>query len=150
MGKIDGTRMWQVGEKVRANRGGASPAVNSMTAGLYCATMMAQIDLLIEKGHCLSEVANESVIEAVDSLNPYMHFKGVAFMVDNCSTTARLGSRKWAPRFDYIIQQQAFVDFDSGKPVNADLIRDFTAHKIHSALAVCATMRPSVDISLSE
>lgn len=150
MGKIDGTRMWQVGEKVRANRGGAGPAVNAMTAGLYCATMMAQIDLLIEKGHCLSEVANESVIEAVDSLNPYMHFKGVAFMVDNCSTTARLGSRKWAPRFDYIIQQQAFVDFDSGKPVNEDLIRDFAAHKIHSALAVCATMRPSVDISLSE
>merc|ERR1712118_77288 len=24
---------------------------------------------------------------------------GVAFMVDNCSYTARLGSRKWAPRF---------------------------------------------------
>ena len=32
---------------------------------------------------------NESVIEAVDSLCPYMHFKGVSFMVDNCSTTAR-------------------------------------------------------------
>ena len=27
--------------------------------------------------------------------------------VDNCSYTARLGSRKWAPRFDYIFDQQA-------------------------------------------
>ncbi len=43
----------------------------------------------------------------MDSLNPYMHARGVAFMVDNCSYTARLGSRKWAPRFDYILEQQA-------------------------------------------
>jgi len=135
---------------VRADRGDAEPQVNPFTAGLYCAVMMAQIDLLIEKGHCLSEVANESVIEAVDSLNPYMHFKGVAYMVDNCSTTARLGSRKWAPRFDYNIQQQAFVDFDGDIPVHEELMEAFTTHKIHSALAVCATMRPSVDISLSE
>jgi len=150
MGKIDGTSMWQVGEKVRATRSGAMPKVNPFTAGLYCAVMMAQIDLLIENGHCLSEVANESVIEAVDSLNPYMHFKGVAFMVDNCSTTARLGSRKWAPRFDYNIVQQAFVDYDADRPVNEKLIEALKSHKIHSALAVCATMRPSVDISLSE
>jgi len=150
MGKIDGTRMWQVGEKVRAERRAEMPKINPFTAGLYCATMMAQIDLLIENGHCLSEVANESVIEAVDSLNPYMHFKGVAFMVDNCSTTARLGSRKWAPRFDYNIQQQAFVDYDAAKPVDEKLIGAFKSHKIHEALAVCATMRPSVDISLNE
>ncbi len=150
MGTIDGTRMWQVGEKVRAARTGEMPAVNPFTAGVYCAVMMAQIDLLIEKGHCLSEVANESVIEAVDSLNPYMHFKGVAFMVDNCSTTARLGSRKWAPRFDYNIQQQAFVEYDGDRPADAALVAAFRSHKIHDALAVCATMRPSVDISLSE
>ena len=150
MGKIDGTEMWQVGEKVRANRSEDMPAINPFTAGVYCATMMAQIDLLIEKGHCLSEVANESVIEAVDSLNPYMHFKGVAYMVDNCSTTARLGSRKWAPRFEYNIEQQAFVDYDADKPVDKELIASFKSHKIHSALAVCATMRPSVDISFSE
>ena len=150
MGKIDGTSMWQVGEKVRAKRSENPPAINAFTAGLYCAVMMAQIDLLIEKGHCLSEVANESVIEAVDSLNPYMHFKGVAYMVDNCSTTARLGSRKWAPRFDYNIQQQAFVDYDAGKPADDTLIAAFRNHKVHEALAVCATMRPSVDISFTE
>ena len=27
-------------------------------------------------------------------------------MVDNCSYTARLGSRKWAPRFDYILDSR--------------------------------------------
>lgn len=149
MGKIDGTRMWQVGEQVRAERTG-EPAVNPETAGLYCAVMMAQIDLLIEKGHCLSEVCNESVIEAVDSLNPYMHFKGVAFMVDNCSTTARLGSRKWAPRFDYNIMQQALVNFDNGVAADGELVDAFKNHMIHDVLATVATMRPSVDIFLSE
>lgn len=149
MGKIDGTKMWQVGEKVRAARTG-EPVLNPVTAGLYCAVMMAQIDLLLEKGHCLSEVCNESVIEAVDSLNPYMHFKGVAFMVDNCSTTARLGSRKWAPKFDYNIMQQALVDFDEGKPADEQLVNAFKNHMIHDVLATVATMRPSVDISLSE
>lgn len=147
MGKIDGTKMWQVGEKVRANRTDAPVKIDPLTAGMYCATMMAQIDLLIEKGHCLSEVANESVIEAVDSLNPYMHHKGVAFMVDNCSTTARLGSRKWAPRFDYNLSQQALVAYDQGEEADQALLDQFKKHKIHGALAVCSTMRPSVDIA---
>lgn len=76
------------------------------SAGVYIATMMATVKTLQEKGHPWSEICNESIIEAVDSLNPYMHARGVAFMVDNCSYTARLGSRKWAPRFDYIFDQQ--------------------------------------------
>ena len=150
MGKIDGTKMWQVGEKVRAARTDAPIKVDPFTAGMYCATMMAQIDLLIEKGHCLSEVCNESVIEAVDSLNPYMHHKGVAFMVDNCSTTARFGSRKWAPRFDYNLSQQALVDYDQGKPVNDELMDAFKKHLVHDALATCATLRPSVDIAFMD
>ncbi len=53
------------------------------------------------------------MIEAVDSLLPYMHARGVAYMVDNCSTTARLGTRKWAPRFDYALEQQAFTAVDA-------------------------------------
>jgi hypothetical protein len=65
-----------------------------------------QIEVLQKKGHSYSEICNESVIEAVDSLNPFMHARGVSFMVDNCSTTARLGARKWAPRFDYNLTQQ--------------------------------------------
>ena len=84
-------------------------ADQSETAGVYLACMMAQVDLLKDRGHPYSEIANESIIEAVDSLNPYMDHKGVSYMVDNCSTTARLGARKWAARFDYILKQQAFT-----------------------------------------
>lgn len=149
MGKIDGTKMWQVGEKVRAART-EDPEIDPFTAGVYCAVMMAQIDLLMERNHCLSEVCNESVIEAVDSLNPYMHFKGVAHMVDNCSTTARLGSRKWAPRFDYNISQQGFYAYDYGEAADKELIKAFKEHKVHGALNTCLTLRPAVDISLTE
>jgi ketol-acid reductoisomerase len=147
MGKIDGTEMWQVGVKVRANRQPNTP-INPVTAGVYVATMMAQIDLLKEKGHPYSEIANESIIEAVDSLNPYMHHKGVAYMVDNCSTTARLGTRKWGPRFDYILTQQAFTALDQGNQVDEELFDNFVNNNIHGVLAVCAEMRPSVDIAL--
>lgn len=148
MGKIDGTRMWEVGEKVRAARVEEEIPLRGFTAGVYCATMMAQIDLLMEKGHSYSEVANESVIEAVDSLNPYMHFKGVAYMVDNCSTTARLGSRKWAPRFDYLLCQLGYTAVDSGAALNKSLFEKFKTHKVHDVLRVCAELRPAVDISL--
>ncbi|RUM39718.1 MAG: hypothetical protein DSY57_00835 [Desulfobulbus sp.] len=71
-------------------------------------------------------------------------------MVDNCSTTARLGSRKWAPRFDYNIMQQALIDYDNGVEADAALFDAFTNHMIHDVLATVATMRPSVDIALSE
>src|SRR5689334_17167903 len=148
MGKIDGTEMWQVGEKVRAHRDPNAIPVDPVTAGVYIATMMAQVDLLKEHGHPYTEIANESIIESVDSLNPYMDYKGVAFMVDNCSTTARLGARKWAPRFDYIMTQQAFTAIDNGNQVDEELMDDFLHNNIHQALAVCAELRPSVDISV--
>jgi len=148
MGKIDGTEMWQVGEKVRASRDRANIPVNPITAGVYLATMTAQVDLLKEMGHPYSEIANESIIEAVDSLNPYMDYKGVAYMVDNCSTTARLGSRKWAPRFDYNLRQQAYTKLDEGTQVDEELFDNFVNNNVHQVLAVCAELRPSVDISV--
>ncbi len=146
MGKIDGTETWKVGAKVRASRKDDAIPLNPFTAGVYIATMMAQIDVLIAHGHPYSEVANESVIEAVDSLNPYMHARGVAYMVDNCSTTARLGSRKWAPRFDYNLTQQAYAALDEKVAPDAGLVSAFKGHEIHDALAECAKLRPSVDI----
>jgi ketol-acid reductoisomerase len=146
MGKIDNTITWKVGEKVRANRVEEKIPLNPPTAGVYIATMMAQIDVLLKHGHSYSEVVNESVIEAVDSLCPYMHYKGVAFMVDNCSTTARLGSRKWAPRFDYILEQLAYPALDGAS--NNKLIEEFKNHRVHGAVLECCKMRPSVDISL--
>ena len=75
-----------------------------------------------------------------------MHARGVAYMVDNCSTTARLGSRKWAPRFDYTITQQAFVDIDAKKAADKKLLDAFKKHPAHKILAECARLRPTVDI----
>jgi len=147
VGKIDGTYTWQVGEEVRAARDEDNIPMNAFTAGVYVATMMAQCDVLLEAGHPYSEVINESVIEAVDSLCPYMHYRGVAFMVDNCSFTAKTGSRKWAPRFDYILEQLAYTAVDNGVPVNDELIADFENHPIHGAVVECCKLRPSVDIS---
>ena len=149
MGNIDQTDMWKVGEKVRAERVEDKIPVDPFTAGAYVATMMAQIDELDEKGHPYSEIANESVIECTDSLNPYMHARGVAYMVDNCSVTARLGSRKWAPRFDYLIEQVGYVALDQKQKLDDGLIEKFKNHVIHPVLAEVGKMRPSVDISVT-
>lgn len=148
MGEIDGTEMWVVGEEVRAGRNEDEIPLNPITAGVYCATMVAQCDVLLAAGHPYSEIANESVIECVDSLNPYMHYRGVSYMIDNCSTTARLGARKWAPRFDYILKQQAFTALDTNQPLEWRLMDEFKEHVIHGVLATVGEMRPSVDISL--
>ncbi|EXC20576.1 Ketol-acid reductoisomerase [Morus notabilis] len=151
MGKIDQTRMWKVGERVRSTRpAGDLGPLYPFTAGVYVAAMMAQIAILRKKGHSYSEIINESVIESVDSLNPFMHARGVSFMVDNCSTTARLGSRKWAPRFDYILTQQAFVTVDNNVPTKQDLIGNFLLDPVHGAIEVCAQLRPTVDISVPQ
>jgi len=148
MGIIDETETWKVGKETREKRDTFVTKVDPFTAGVYCAVMMAQIDLLTEKGHVYSEIINESVIESVDSLNPYMHARGVSYMVDNCSTTARLGSRKWAPRFDYNITQQAFPAYDQDN-VDMSKFDAFLNHEIHDAIVECAKLRPSVDIALT-
>jgi len=146
MSTIDQSQMWLVGQKVRADRIEEEIPLDPFTAGVFCGVMMAQVDVLIEHGHPYSEIANESVIEAVDSLNPYMHARGVAYMVDNCSITARLGARKWAPRFDYLLTQQAWPAIDAEEPVDTTPFQSFEGHPIHEVLKVCAALRPSVDI----
>jgi ketol-acid reductoisomerase len=150
MPPIEGTRMWAVGEKVRASRATNETEIDPFTAGVFCGVAMAQIDVLVAKGHPWSEIANESVIEAVDSLLPYMHARGVAYMVDNCSTTARLGTRKWAPRFDYALEQQAFtaVDDDEGGGAAGAHFKAFESHPIHDVLKAVGKMRPPVDIAV--
>ena len=145
MSTIDQTEMWQVGERVRAERVEGEIPLDPFTAGAYVATMMAQIDVLDEAGHPLSEIVNESVIEATDSLNPYMHARGIAYMVDNCSITARLGSRKWAPRFDYAMVQESFPALDAQQSEQGPSAA-FEGHRIHDVLDKVGQMRPSVDI----
>lgn len=145
MSTIDQTEMWQVGERVRAERVEEEIPLDPFTAGAYVATMMAQIDVLDEAGHPLSEIVNESVIEATDSLNPYMHARGIAYMVDNCSITARLGSRKWAPRFDYAMVQESFPALDAQQS-DEGASASFEGHRIHDVLDKVGQLRPSVDI----
>lgn len=145
MPTIDQTETWRVGETVRAARVEEEIPLDPFTAGAYCATMMAQIDVLDEAGHPLSEIVNESVIEATDSLNPYMHARGIAYMVDNCSITARLGSRKWAPRFDYAMVQESFPALDAQQGETGPSAA-FVGHHIHGVLDTVGQMRPSVDI----
>lgn len=146
MGRIDQADMWRVGQKVRADRVPDEIPLDPFTAGVFIGVMMAQIDALLEFGHPYSEIANESVIEAVDSLNPYMHARGIAYLVDNCSITARLGARKWAPRFDYALTQRAYPVIDDEQSVNLEKFAKFEEHVVHEVLRVCAGMRPSVDI----
>ena len=52
-------------------------------------------------------------------------------MVDNCSYTARLGSRKWAPRFDYILDQQAYVAIDNNEQLDPEVFSEFFRHPVH-------------------
>lgn len=148
MPKIDGGRMWKVGAKVREARGRHGTEIHAFSAGVFIGVMMAQVDLLMERGHPYSEIANESVIEAVDSLLPYMHARGVAYMVDNCSTTARLGTRKWGPRFDAQLDQVAFPAIDDGAAGDQGLMRAFQSHPIHGVLKTLSAMRPAVDIAV--
>lgn len=82
---------------------------------------------------CVIAASARTAAQAVDSLNPYMHARGVAFMVDNCSYTARLGSRKWAPRFDYILEQQAYVAMDNREPLDAEAFQRFLNDPVHQA-----------------
>ncbi|MFD0475329.1 hypothetical protein ACFQ0B_49145 [Nonomuraea thailandensis] len=149
MSRISGSPMWAAGRPVRAGRAGRAGRetdVEPFTAGLFVATMMAQVDEFAERGHPWSEIVNESVIEAVDSLLPYMHARDVAYMVDNCSRTARLGARRWGPRFQAAYEQIAFPA--ASAPADGDLVSAFTGHPVHQALAAAAKLRPSVDISV--
>ncbi|MFK4106585.1 ketol-acid reductoisomerase [Streptomyces sp. NPDC019531] len=147
MSGIGGSPMWAVGERVRARRGERELSVDPFTAGVFVATMLAQIDEFAERGHPWSEIVNESVIEAVDSLLPYMHARDVAHMVDNCSRTARLGARRWGPRFQAAYEQIAYPDAEC--PADEDLLAAFVNHPAHEALAAAAKLRPSVDISVA-
>jgi ketol-acid reductoisomerase len=109
--------------------------------------MIAQVDVLHRHEHAWSEIANESIIELVDSLIPYMHARGIAHMVDNCSTTARLGARRWEPRFEAAISQQVFPTLDGDAGYDAELLAALDSHPIHDVLATIGRFRPSVDVA---
>ncbi|MGN9758800.1 ketol-acid reductoisomerase [Streptomyces sp. SD31] len=147
MSRIGGSPMWAAGDGVHARRAERELSVDPFTAGVFVATMTAQIDEFAERGHPWSEIVNESVIEAVDSLLPYMHARDVAHMVDNCSRTARLGARRWGPRFQAAYEQIAYPAAEH--PADAALLEAFDTHPVHEALAAAAKLRPTVDIAVA-
>jgi ketol-acid reductoisomerase len=146
---VQGSPMWSAGDEVRRRRGQLETEIDGFTAGTFCGAMMAQVDVLVEHGHPYSEIANESIIEAVDSLLPYMHARGVAYMVDNCSTTARLGTRKWGPRFQATLEQVVFPTLKSRENTPSELPERFLVHPVHEVLHQLGEMRPAVDIAVS-
>jgi ketol-acid reductoisomerase len=146
MSEINRSPMWAVAEQVREGRPGRTVPIDPYTAGVFAATMIAQVDLFAAKGHAWSEIINESIIEAVDSLLPYMHARDVGYMVDNCSTTARLGARRWGPRFQAVLEQIVFPATDEAGAWDEESIKRFDTNPAHDALAVIAELRPSVKI----
>jgi ketol-acid reductoisomerase len=77
-----------------------------------------------------------------------MDFKDVAYMVDNCSTTARLGARKWAPRFDYAVTQSVLPVLEASRLQDGAVFQRFLDSEIHQALSVCLDLRPPVAIAV--
>ncbi|GAA4704640.1 hypothetical protein GCM10023215_50460 [Pseudonocardia yuanmonensis] len=146
MSRIGGSPMWAHGDAVRARRGTHEAVIDPVTGGMFVATMVAQVDEFAERGHAWSEIVNESIIEAVDSLLPYMHARDVAYMVDNCSRTARLGTRRWGPRFQAAYEQIALPALAA--PADPELVHAFLDNPVHEALAAAAALRPSVDIAV--
>jgi ketol-acid reductoisomerase len=71
----------------------------------------------------------------------------VATMVDNCSRTARLGVRRWGPRFQPAYEQNA--DPAPEHPADDALLASFDTHPVHEALAAAAKPRPCADISVA-
>jgi ketol-acid reductoisomerase len=61
---------------------------------------LAQYKVLRENGHSPSEAFNETVEEATQSLFPLIGEKGMDYMYNACSTTARRGALDWAPVFE--------------------------------------------------
>ncbi len=149
MTNVEGSPMWVTGAEVRRKRGSLDTKIDGFTAGTFAGAMMAQVDILVEHGHPYSEIANESIIEAVDSLLPYMHARGVAYMVDNCSTTARLGTRKWGPRFQAMLEQVAFPSLAPRESTPDAPPENFLSHPVHEVLHQLSEMRPAVDIAVS-
>jgi len=45
--------------------------------------------------------------------------------------------------------QRAYTAVDNGEPVDPEMEGAFLNNSVHKAMAVCASLRPSVDISVS-
>jgi ketol-acid reductoisomerase len=119
----------------------------AFSAGIYVGGQIAQLHTLLQHGHCVSETGNETSIEAWDSLTPYMHARGVGYMVDNCSITARLGTRRWGPVFQTQLARALSKPTPGEKEVT-EVMRTFHDGPLHHDLDILMAHRPSVRISV--
>lgn len=100
---------------------------------------LAQYEVLRERGHTPSEAFNETVEEATQSLYPLIGGKGMDYMFNACSTTARRGALDWAPRFHKALkpvfndlydavkdgsETRRSLSFNSSKTYRADLQKE--------------------------
>lgn len=108
------------------------PATPPLIAALYVAGMIAQIDVLFEKGHVASEICLESVVDAVTMLNPHMHEVGIDHTLENCSLTAGVGARHWSPRFEKMIREKILPQIKN--PPHFSKPEKFLNHPIHPIL----------------
>ena len=67
--------------------------------GALAGIMEAQYNCLREHGHSPSEAFNETVEELTQSLIRLVAEKGMDWMFNNCSETARIGALRWKERF---------------------------------------------------
>jgi ketol-acid reductoisomerase len=67
--------------------------------GALAGIMEAQYNCLREHGHNPSEAFNETVEELTQSLIRLVDEKGMDWMFNNCSETARIGALRWKGRF---------------------------------------------------
>ncbi len=141
--KVDGTQMWRTGETAR--KGNVEVPLDARTSGSYIGMMLAQVEVLRENGHCWSEIVNETIIEATDSLNPYMHVRGIDYLIDNCSVTARLGGRKWGPVLRQMVIGDVMPKVDDAQMPH-DFEQWFLNHPVHDAHRVCSEFKPPVSI----
>lgn len=69
------------------------------------------------------------------------------------ASVVALGPRKYkffCHTNDFCSILQAFTAVDNGAPINKDVLESFRADPVHQAIAVCAELRPTVDIAVSE
>lgn len=79
-----------------------------------------------------------------------MWARGVAYMVDNCSITARLGTRKWGPVFMESLRNNlnSVISSEESEVEKSLPFTRFLTHSIHGDIATCFGFRPSVKIAV--
>ena len=70
---------------------------------------------------------------------------GIDHMVDNCSLTARIGCRKWASSFDYMLKYEVLPHINSSKLNVLPNYNNFTNHFIHDSYNKCKSLSKSND-----